>query len=87
MRWTVQFPEVCVCVFVQLMQVFTGAVMISLLAITMVVNNLHADFVVTLGLPVSQTFILAVIHLSVQLRLLYICVLTLFAYIFTQIVI
>lgn len=44
----------CVCVCVQLMQVFIGVVMMSLLTITMVANNLHADFVVTLGLPVSD---------------------------------
>ncbi|KAA0702786.1 hypothetical protein E1301_Tti016562 [Triplophysa tibetana] len=43
-----------------LMQVFIGAVMISLLAITMVINTLHADFVVTLGLPIKATLAMSI---------------------------
>ncbi|KAI7807147.1 membrane-spanning 4-domains subfamily A member 4A [Triplophysa rosa] len=43
-----------------LMQVFIGAVMISLLAITMVINTLHADFVVTLGLPFIISGVVAI---------------------------
>lgn len=43
-----------------LMQVFIGVVMMSLLTITMVANNLHADFVVTLGLPFVVSGIVAI---------------------------
>ncbi|XP_056619194.1 membrane-spanning 4-domains subfamily A member 4A [Triplophysa dalaica] len=43
-----------------LMQVFIGVVMTSLLAITMVINTLHADFVVTLGLPFIISGIVAI---------------------------